>query len=378
MTSQSKLSKSKKIGIDCRMWDETGIGRYIRNIVENIISSDESNQYTLFCLPNNKIKNLPKNFKIVYCNILWHTFSEQFVLPFIFLKENLDILFVPNSNFPILYFRKFVITIHDLTVLRERTGRATTLPMPLYYIKHLAFRLVLLVGILRSTKIFTVTEFVKKDIIKNFKVSDSKILITSNAVDSKFYRRDKNEIEIVKKKYNLPDRYLLYVGNAHPHKNLETLIKAFDLFANENDYIDLVLVGKSNFFYKRLKEESKILNSFTRIHFVGFVEDSDLPAVYSGAELFISASKMEGFGIMLLEAFSCRTKVVCSKTSGFLEVGQDAVYYIDPNDPDDIKSKIHECIDNNSEDKLNKGLEISKQYSWENSTKIILSEFKNI
>ena len=125
-----------RIGIDCRFWGETGIGRYIRNVVCNLAEMDGANTYVLFLLSKDfYLVSLPDNFKKVKADIHWHTFTEQIFMPLIFLKENLDVLHIPQANFLILYPGKTVFTVHDLTPLRFMTGRVTTLPYVFYLIK---------------------------------------------------------------------------------------------------------------------------------------------------------------------------------------------------------------------------------------------------
>ncbi|MCA9750454.1 MAG: hypothetical protein KC414_15190, partial [Romboutsia sp.] len=169
-----------KIGIDCRMWNETGIGRYIRNIVSELSIIDDSNQYVLFVLSKD-LKEINFNsdrFKLVVTDIHWHTFREQLILPLYFYREKLDLLFIPNLNVPVLYLKKFVVTIHDLTVTKIKTGRASTHFYLFYLIKRLGVKIALWYAIKISKKIFTVSEFVKKDIIADYNVKPDKIVLT--------------------------------------------------------------------------------------------------------------------------------------------------------------------------------------------------------
>ena len=125
-----------RIGIDCRMWNTT-TGRYVREIVNQIVKLDSENEYVLFFLDKDFDNvHFPKNFKKVRADITWHSFAEQLVLPFIFLREKLDLLHIPHFNLPILYPKKFVVTIHDLTILRVNTGRASTRNYLFYQVKR--------------------------------------------------------------------------------------------------------------------------------------------------------------------------------------------------------------------------------------------------
>lgn len=360
-----------KIGIDCRLWNETGLGRYIRNIVEELSKTDTKNEYVLFVLSKdvNSI-SLPSNFKLIETNVRWYTFAEQFKMPFYYYREKLDILWYPNINVSILYLKRFVVTIHDLTVTKMKTGRASTLPYPFYLLKRIGVFISLWYCAIFSKKIFTVSNFVKKEIVSAYKVKEEKILITVNSVDPKF-RPSKENLDSIMTKYKISRPYIFYVGNAHPHKNIEGLIQAFELVINKKPELTLVLGGSKKFFYERMEEELKDNPISTKVRFIGFVDDLDLPVLYSGAEALVNASFYEGFGIQVLEAFACGTKVVCSNTTSLPEVGGNIAYYFNPRDIKNMSTEIVNCVEDKDEQRVNAGFERVKKYSWEKSSKIV-------
>lgn len=367
----------KRIGIDCRMWDETGIGRYIRNVVGQISKMDDENEYFLFLLPKNVSEvNLPPNFKIIPTNIRWHTLAEQTKLPLVFLRQKLDVLFVPHFNVPVLYPGKFVATIHDLTILRTRTGRATTLPYFVYLIKHLAYRINLLSTVKRAKILFTPSDFVKEDVAKTFKQKNKKILKTSCSVSLDFKPVSYQDAVEILEKYGITKPYLFYVGNAHPHKNLETLILAWEKILGKRPDLNLVLGGKKEFFYARLEQELMEKGLLKNIKFTDYIPDSDLPALYSQAEAFVNPSLCEGFGIQVLEAFSCGTKVICSNTTSFPEVGGDLAFYFDPKSPDNMAQVILESLAKPYNKEA--GFEWIKNFSWEESASVILDALETL
>jgi len=369
--------KKRRIGIDCRMWDETGIGRYIRNVVSQIAKIDHENQYVLFLLPKNMdSQDFPSNFSKVPVDIRWHTFAEQTKLPFIFLSQKLDLLFVPHFNVPILYPKKFVASIHDLTILRVKTGRATTLPYPIYAIKRVAFRINILNTAIRAKNIFVVSNFVKEDLIKTFSLSSKKIIVAPCAASPIFSRANNKDSFGVLQKYNIKTPYLFYVGNAHPHKNLETLLMAFAKIIETHPDLFLVLGGKKEFFYERLEREVASTKIASNVIFPGFIEDADLPALYSSSLAFVTPSLYEGFGIQVLEAFACGTKVICSGVTSLPEVGGNAAFYFDPRNVEDIVAKVCAALDTpfNQEEARNQ----LKKFSWEISAQNILNQINKL
>ncbi len=368
-----------KIGIDARFWSQTGVGRYIRQIVGELAKLDDKNDYVVYVMAEDFDKVvLPANFKKVKTNIRWHTLSEQFILPILYLQENLDVLVVLNFNVPIFYPKKFVTTVHDLTLLRTRTGRATRLPYALYLIKYLAGCLTHYVAIKRSAKLFTVSNYVKNDIIKTFGVKPEKIVLTPNAVDQRFYKRPDDEVVRVLQKYGLAKPYLFYVGNACTHKNLWRLVQAFDILSESEPDLRLVLGGKRDFNYDNLEKKFAGLRCVEKIKLIGFVDDDDLPALYSGASLYVNPSMYEGFGIQILEAYACGCRVACSNSTSLPEVGGGLAEYFDPVDVQNIANVIKNALHKDAPDFETKARQHAGRYSWKSSAQAVLQTIQNI
>lgn len=370
-----------RIGIDCRLWSES-TGRYIREIVNRLAQIDKGNDYIIFLLSNDIDKiDLPSNFKKVKANVHWHTFEEQIKMPIYFYKHKLDILHVPYFNVPIFYFKKFIPTIHDLTVLRTDTGRASTRSKPYYFIKRLGFRVALMCSAFFSSKVFTVSEYVKKDIVNTLRVKPDKVVVTPNGVSNHFKVEDEHKVNSVLQKYGVDKPYLFYMGNAHPHKNIESLLEAFERVKLEKPNLKLVIGGKKDFFVERLIREWKDSRFFPDISFIGFVDDSDAPALYTGAEFFVYPSYSEGFGLQILESFSCGTPVICSNITSLPEIAGEAGYYFDPYDIDNMVEVILKALNDSYENKkrrINLGFERTNKFSWEETAKRTLEIYKSI
>ena len=318
-----------KIGIDARLIHETGVGRYIRNLITELALIDTKNTYVIF-LPKSVYETfqLPNtNWKKRQCDIHWHTVKEQLLMPGIFLKEHLDLLHVPYFNAPIFYPKPYVLTIHDLTILHVKTGKATTLPKPLYWVRRLGYQYILRQGIKKAWHIIAVSEATKQDIVKSIGIEKEKISVTYEGIDNQITK-------ISSKKSIIGCPYFLYVGNAYPHKNLEFLIKSFGIFCEQKAFnkYKLVLVGKDDFFYKRLKIWVATLPYKERIQFFGPADDGQLAALYTYAKSFIFPSLMEGFGLPALEAIGCGCPVICSDIPVFHELFGSIPNFINPHD----------------------------------------------
>jgi len=158
-----------KIGIDARLINETGVGRYITNLIAELEKIDTENTYVVF-LRKNAFNTFHTRFEKRLADVPWHSVAEQLFMPAIFSREKLDLLHVPYFNVPLFYFGKFIVTIHDLTILHFDTGKATTLPYILYKLKRIAYYVLLLKAIHWSEKIITVSHATKKEIFDHFDV----------------------------------------------------------------------------------------------------------------------------------------------------------------------------------------------------------------
>lgn len=370
-----------KIGIDARLWSETGVGRYIRNLVKELIILDQSNEYVLFVLAKDiesikcQIANSKSNkWKLVSADIRWHSLSEQLRFNTILYKEQLDLMHFPYFSLPILYKRSFVITLHDLIIHHFATGKASTLPLPLYYAKRFFYKRVIIHGVKQAKCVIVPLEAVKKDLVETLGVPKKKIIVTKEGFDASI--RTQNS-ELTPQKLG---RYLLYVGNAYPHKNLEFLLEAFQMYKTNNatDTVKLVLVGKEDYFYKRLK--NKVGAQKDAIVFLHNVTDAELASLYKNAVAFISASKMEGFGLPPLEAMANNCLVVVSDIPSFREVCQNSALYFDQNNATAIAEKIKIVLSLTDREKKGlrqKGKEIVTHFSWEEMGRQTLAVYES-
>lgn len=360
--------KVTKIGIDARLWSETGVGRYIRNLVQNLHQNDTQTTYVLFILDKDfplisEVITRP-NWILKRVSIRWHSFAEQLVFPIILYSTNCDLIHFPYFSVPILYKKSYVVTIHDLIINHFPTGQASTLPGWYYKIKLRAYLLLLKRIAKTAKKIITVSLATKKEIEEHLLVSPDKIIVTYEGVDK--------HIVVTDTTVPFKNPYFLYVGNAYPHKNLPRLLQAFKKFKDKDtkDYI-LIFVGKEDFFYKRLKRLVLDMKLDQSVRFLHQVSDSDLAGLYEHAFAVVVPSLMEGFGLPALEALAHSCLVIASKTAALEEVCGDAVFYMDPLDVNDMAEKMaHVSVLPAPEMTKKKkiGLIQAKKFSWEKMT----------
>lgn len=358
------MEYTMKIGIDARLWNESGVGRYLRNLVTELGELDKKNEYVLFFKKAEfTLVELPsKNFKKVLADVHWHTLTEQIVLPRILQKENLDLMHFPYFSIPLFYRGKFVVTIHDLILHHYTTGKATTLPKPLYFAKQAGYRFVIGKAVQKAQAIIAVSNATKKEIIDHLHVSSSKVSVLYEGVTVvKQIKTNESSIKIP---------YFLHVGNMYPHKNVQQLIDAFaQAFTNEN--VALVFAGKEDFFYKEMQRYVQ-KNTTQNIYFLGYVSDSELEVLYTHARAVVVPSFMEGFGLPAVEAMARECVVIVSDIPVHREICGEAGVYFDPTK----KEELALCLKNVSkkpkkefQKNIASGMEKIKNYSWKTMAK---------
>lgn len=383
-----------RIGIDARLYGPAngGLGRYLEKLIENLEKIDLStslgasqNQYVIFLRKENLELYQPQNqnFKKALADYSWYTLIEQLKMPPALKKERLDLVHFPHFNVPFFYRGKFVVTIHDLILLEfpvKRT-RVSTLGPIRYCLKYWAHKLILKSAVRRAQKILTVSEYTKEQLIKRLKLPADKIVVTYEGgsvgeipLSSPLEKRGEGEGDL--EKYGINKEFLLYVGKAYPHKNLESLIRVFQKLQQEiKEKYQLVLVGKEDYFYRKLKDR---VTGEKGIIFTGFVPDEELPIFYQQAALYVFPSFVEGFGLPPLEAMNYGLPVACSKTSCLPEILSDAALYFNPADEQDMLNVIKRGLNDQKlrEELKEKGFRQVKLYDWEKCAKETLAVYE--
>lgn len=359
------MSKASHIGIDARLWHETGVGRYVRNLVRYLQEIDIKNDYTLFVLPSarEEISNLITNpkWRLVEAPIRWHTVKEQVVFPRLLAKEHLDLVHFPYFSVPISYRQPFVVTIHDIILHHYPTGKASTLPSFVYWLKHTGYKHVIHQAAQKAQKVITVSHATQDEIVQDLHISKEKIVVTYEGVDTDL-------LNSTQKKNPVAAPYFLYVGNAYPHKNLERLLEGFALFLSTTKKdVKLVLVGKEDYFYRRLRQYVRALHLERAVMLTGHVDDETLSQYYQHALALVAPSLMEGFGLTPLEAMGEGCLVMASDIPAFHEICKDAAFYFDPFDTRAIAealAQVEQGIVDGMLHKKRAGKERIQAFSW--------------
>lgn len=384
---REESSVSMVIGIDARFFGPKGkgLGRYTQKLIETLEKIDSQNQYAVFLRRENFDDYQPaaKNFRKVLADYRWYSLKEQIFMPFLIRRTKVDLMHFPHFNVPVFYFGKFVVTIHDLILRRFLTRRASTLGPILWGLKNLAYRLVIWTAIKKAAKVITVSNYVKKEIVYFFKIRPEKIAVIYEGRPTKNSEQKTQNPKSNFKRRDITGHYLLYVGSAYPHKNLNNLIDAFNILVSRDKFsLQLVFVGEQDYFYRQLGNylAEYFIYLENRIIFTDFVSDSELEDIYRGALVYVFPSLCEGFGLPPLEAMTYGVPVVSSNATCLPEILGQAAIYFEPKDPQDMAEKIKRVIKNKKirQELVANGFKQIKKYSWDKMGKATLKIYKEI
>ncbi len=366
-----------RIGIDARKLHDFGIGTYIRNLLRQLSRLDHDTEFVLLSRPEDvdSLQSLGENFRAIAERAGNYTLSEQLRIPLALRREKVTLFHAPHYVLPPLVGCRSVVTIHDCIHLM----------FPQYLPNRLALgyaRTSIAMAARTATRIMTVSESSKRDIMAFFGTPAEKIDVIYNSYDERFgVGPGADEIQRVRERYQLDDDFVLYAGNVKPHKNLERLIDAFHLVRKRGlDHVKLVMTGDDISKYASLRRAVHRHQLHKYVRFLGYLPEETLAALYRLAGVFVFPSLYEGFGLPPLEAMASGTPVVTSNVSSLPEVAGDAAILVDPHDPDAIADAIY-CVltDRALRDSLRqKGLARAQQFSWETSVRRVREIYRQV
>ena len=364
-----------RIGIDARKLHDFGIGTYIRNLLRQLARLDRDSEYVLLARPDDceALASIGANFRSVPETAGNYSLAEQIRIPWALRRERVDLFHAPHYVLPLLVPCKAVVTIHDCIHLM----------FPQYLPNRMALayaRTSIRTAAKRATRVLTVSESSKRDILRFVDVPADKIDVIYNAYDERFGLEPREEdIVRVRERYQLDDAFVLYAGNVKPHKNLGRLIEAFHLVRKRGlDHLKLVLIGDQISKYAELRRAVHKHQLHKYVRFLGYLPEDTLAVMYRLAGVFVFPSLYEGFGLPPLEAMASGTPVVTSNVSSLPEVAGDAAVLVDPYDPSAIADGIYAVLSNQTfRDELRrKGLARARQFSWEASVGRVLEIYR--
>jgi glycosyltransferase involved in cell wall biosynthesis len=381
-----------RIGIDvtAALAQGGGIGRYTRELIRAVVATESPFHFRLFSarapaqlpVPN----PLPQAAHVVYRAAplperwlyrLWYRL--RLPLPVQLITGQLDLFHSPDFVLPPVYGRiPTVLTVHDLSFIHY----PHTFPDVL--VNYLNRVVPWSVG--RATHILADSEATRQDLVDLWQVPAEKVTVLYSGVNPSFRPADEEMVTAVRRRYRLDDvPYLLSVGTVQPRKNYQMLIRAFAAVAARWPHT-LAIAGSKGWLYDDMLAEIERQNLTGRVRFIGFVADADLPALYTGADLFLFPSLYEGFGLPLLEAMACGLPVIASDASCLPEVvvdrerGMETAVLLSPHSPRLWSQAIHQLLDNAPErERLSQlGRQQAAQFTWQRAARQLVGLYQQL
>jgi glycosyltransferase involved in cell wall biosynthesis len=380
-----------RIGIDytAAVRQQAGIGRYTRNLIRALAGLDAKNEYTLFVAggwgegdglgpwpPNWRIRSVPIADR--WLHILWQRL--RLPVPIQVVTGPLDLFHSPDFVLPMMGRTPAILTVHDLSFLR----------VPQFFVpgfrNYLEKAVSRAVG--RARCILADSESTRRDLVELLAVEPERVTVIYPGVEPRFQPvRDVEVLGRVRARYSLPERFILGLGTLQPRKNFEGLIEAFGhLLSGRGDvpeFVDLQLVIAGGRGWIASREEilaqTERARLSGRVHLLGFVDDDDLPALYSLAQTFAFPAWYEGFGLPVLEAMACGTPVVAANNSSLPEVVGEAGLMVDAGDPGSLAETLAQLVaDRGLRARLAvAGREQAQRFTWQGAAQQLLAIYQS-
>jgi glycosyltransferase involved in cell wall biosynthesis len=350
-------------------------------LIRNLQRIDKKNQYFIFVKPDqdDDVVCETANFHIVRIGGGPYPYWEQILLPKEIRKYNLDLLHCTSNTAPLNVHVPLIVTLHDIIFLEQwNFTKGST-----YQIAGNLYRRWNVPRMVKKAKqLITVSQNEKTNIDRHFNFTPEKVVAIHNGVGTQFQKiSDPAALARVKAKYHLPDRYVFYLGNTDPRKNLHGVLRALSIL-RKNNRLDfrLQMLDIEHSFLQKAAGEIGDPEVMDYIGLCGYVPEADLPVIYSMAEIFLFPSLREGFGIPILEAMNTQVPVVTSNSSSMPEVAGDAALLIDPKDPEEIATAIDRLRNDVDlrNDLIRRGLKRAQQFSWQGVAERYLQTYHQV
>lgn len=348
-----------------------GVRQFITSIVPALTRNIDQDELIVF-YNSSKYSGLAPDCREIVIegrNRIWWDFV---LFPRQIKKNGVDAVIFPKNVIPFFTGSVNFVVVHDMAYFDRKLG-AYPLPDTIY------MRSLIPQSIRRAAGVFAVSEHTKKDVIHYTGCAEEKITVAYEAAD-RIYQpiADRNILQDISRKYDLPEQFILYVGSLSPRKNTPTLLKAF---ASVKDRVphSLVITASKSWKDRNVYELIKKLGLQSRLVKLGYVETEDMPVLYNLANVYIYPSVYEGFGLPVLEAMQCGCPVIASNTTSIPEVAGDAAMLIEPLDVKAWADSIYQVITDKKlrDEMVKKGFARAKEFSWDKCAKCMLGTIRS-
>lgn len=318
------------------------------------------------------------HFKVTALPAKPYPFWEQFTLPAFVKKIKADLLHCCSNTAPLFSKIPMVITIHDVIYMQPGGFKGSAYQN----FGNLYRKWVVPKAAKKAKAIITVSEFAKKEIIHTLHLPEDKVHVVYNGLHSMY--KPCTDVQVsadFRKKYQLPEKYLLHFGNSAARKNTLGVLKAFLHYCRQSAHpLPLVISGCQKETIEAIAQREHLVLPQNQIIYTGYMEAAALPLLYANAVLFLYPSLAEGFGLPLIESMACGTPVITGNNSSLPEVGADAAYFVDASNSNEIFLAINRLLtDAELYNRLKeKGLNNATRFSWEKTARQTLEIYKRV
>ncbi len=370
-----------KIGIDATALppQPVGAGNYIIQLIRSLAEVDTTDEILVFVQESRQpLFNLTS-----MSNIKWEIVSdknpssrlvwEQVSLPRLIQLAGVDLLHSLHYTRPVNLPCASVVTIHDMTFFLY--------PQLHTPVKRLFFPRAIRSSVRRADALIAISESTRQDSIRILGIPPEKIHTVLLGVTEEFrIITDHHLLTEIRKRHNLPELFILYVGLVEPRKNLPMLIDAFKKLVDMGYQYDLVIVGRFGWMYERVLSRIEELGLRNQVHFTGYIPQQDLPMVYNLARVSVYPTHYEGFGLPALESMACGTPVITTAISSLPEIVGDAGILVPSGDESALLHAMVEVLNNATlHQQLSiEGLKRSKQFTWQRTARETMKEYQTV
>lgn len=352
-----------------------GIGRYVSNLARAMAAELQEGEELLLLVDSTRpcpwqLPPASENVRFVATAVSPFSLSQQWRIPQLLRQHQPAIYHSPYYLMPYRVRAPQIVTLYDLIPQRFPEYVSARARLFFQFSTRLALR--------QARHIITISEATRQDLLAAY-AFQGQITVTPLAADSRFQPQSATEIDRIHQQYQLPQKYVLYLGSNKPHKNLVRLVEArAQLITDHPTAPSLVIAGAWDGRYPEAKERADALNLGERVRFLGAMADADLPALYTGARFFVFPSLYEGYGLPVIEAMACGTAVICAHTSSLPEVAGDAALLIDPLDTADIARQMKRFLDEPDliSEYQQKALAQAQTFSWRDTAVSTLNLYR--
>jgi len=352
------------IGIDCRMWGQGfGIGRYISELITHILKEPPTHTYTLFfdaTFSKQAYDNvaLPTHAHKVLVDAPHYTVREQTSFVRALVRTRCDLMHFPHFNVPLACRKPYIVTIHDMTH-HKFPGRKKS-----RVFHRIAYRGIFAHAVRHAQHVIAVSQSTQDELTGYFgKLPPTTVI--AEGVSERFMPQSTDGIRQVNQKYGIVEPYMLFVGEWRRYKNIPFLIAAFELLLTQHPDMRLVLAGKPDPWYPEIMRAVAASPAVRAIHTPGFVDEGDLPALYSGARLFALPTRYEGFGLIVLEALACGTPALVSPLAALKELRAEELHFAPTTNHRTFADALHRFLTVKHKDRAQRTAgNIVQTYAW--------------